>query len=196
MVMVAKLQQSAHRLMIAPAGGTADIRAPARRPVFWHNGRMPPTSYFKLSFLLFLAPILISKANAQENTTLPVGEQTAPRSAAPPSTVLCDRSQLTSYNGIVSDYSRTPEIVSITISTDWGTVESVVVNQADGEFERYFLMFSRTFSEEDWPLIESEPGELLPNVRATAWICLDGVTPPQIDWQPGYSKPGRSRRQP
>lgn len=172
------------------------MRAPVRRPFFWHNGPMFPAGRLKLSIPLFLVPLLISSANAQKKTTLPVGDQSVGQRTAPPSAVVCDRNQLTSYNGIVSGYNRTPESVSITISTDWGTVESVAINQVNGEFERYFLMFSRPFSEEDWPLIEAGPGELLPNVRATAWICLDGATPPQIDWQPGYSKPGRNHRQP
>lgn len=157
---------------------------------------MPSSSRSKLRYLLILVTFAITLADAQENKTLPVGAQDTVERIAPPAGLVCDRNQLTSYNGIVSVYSRSPESISITISTDWGTEESVAIQQEEGEFEPYFLLFSRPFSEEEWSLIEEKPGKLLPNVRATAWICLDGVTLPVIDWQPGYSSPGRSRRQP
>lgn len=146
--------------------------------------------------LLIMASVTLSSAAAQEKSTLPIGDQPALQRHEPPAAVVCDRSQLTSYKGVVSGYKRTPGSISITVSTDWGTEEDIVINSGIDAFESYFLLFNRPFREQDWPLIEERAGKLRPGVRATAWICLDGETPPIIDWQPGYSSPGRIRPQP
>ena len=159
--------------------------------IFWHNEFMHSIDRNILICLLSLFSVAVFDLDAQERKTLPVGEQASPQRGAPPASVLCGWDQVTSFSGLVNDYNRAPGIISFTISTDWGTEERVAIEQEDNEFEPYFLLFSRPFSKDGWQLIESEPGKLLPNVRATAWVCLDGVTPPLIDWQPGYSKPER-----
>ena len=41
---------------------------------------------------------------------------------------------------LVSGYNRTRESVSITVSTDWGTQESVELQQENGGFEPYSTM--------------------------------------------------------
>lgn len=157
---------------------------------------MSPTNHGHFWKLALLTAFISFGAFAQHNQTLPVGKQAEQRRSAPPDQVGCDRGQLTSYTGIVSDYHRAASSLTISVSTDWGTEESLAIQRDDGEFTLYFLLFNGPFSEEDWHLIESEPGKLLPAVRVTAWVCLDGVTPPLIDWQPGYSKPGRGQVQP
>lgn len=146
--------------------------------------------------LLIMTLVTLSSAAAQEKTTLPIGDQPALQRHVPPTAVVCDRGQLTLYKGVVSGYKRTPGSISITVSTDWGTEEDIVIDSGSNAFEPYFLLFNRPFREQDWPLIEERAGKLRPGVRAIAWICLDGVTLPVIDWQPGYASPGRNRPQP
>ena len=55
--------------------------------------------------------------------------------------------------------------------------------QAD-DARAYYRLNGQDFGAGDFAAIESAPGTLREGVRATAWVCLDGVTPPVIDWQP------------
>ena len=48
----------------------------------------------------------------------------------------------------------------------------------------HYLFNGQPFTAADWSAIESAPGVLREGMRATAWVCDDGVTPPVIDWQP------------
>lgn len=153
----------------------------------------PGTRNLACQFVLFLN-LAMPVAEAQQDQTPPVGEREALRTAMPPAEWNCAHDQLTSYSGIVSRYSRMPGALEMTVSTDRGTEESISIVKTSGDFRLYFLLFSRAFREENWPVIETEAGRLQPGVRATVWVCLDGVTPPLVDWQPGYAEPARRER--
>ena len=104
---------------------------------------------------------------------------------APPSTLACDRNQLTSFNGEVTRYLRDAASTSITIHTDWDTDEWLTIKHPAPDGPRhYFLLDGQEFTRDDWPKIEAETGVLLEGVRAIAWVCLDNVTQPVIDWRP------------
>jgi hypothetical protein len=106
------------------------------------------------------------------------------RRVAPPLTLECDRNSLTSYSGVVTEYRRTEKSISITISTEWDTVEEVTVEySAERSSNSYFLLNGQQFSTGDWKKVESEPGIPIAGLRVFAWICLDLQTPPVIDWR-------------
>jgi hypothetical protein len=106
------------------------------------------------------------------------------RVAAPEMSV-CDRNQLTSFNGVVSHYRRDTDVTVITILTDWDTVETVTLEHTDPDgVMQYFKLRGRVFTYNDWAEIEIGHGVLHDGIRVIAWICLDDITPPVIDWQP------------
>ena len=96
----------------------------------------------------------------------------------PPAGASCPRNDLTSYFGHVVGYRRTRDSVWLRIATDYDTVEEVT---APANIAR-FLYQGERFTAKDWPRIERKPGVLLKGIRATAWVCRDGKTPPLIDW--------------
>lgn len=104
---------------------------------------------------------------------------------APPDVVACDRNQLTSYSGDVSGYRRDGNQLWLQISTDWDTVEQVEVEvtRAAGTVTQ-FLLRGQPFQADGWSSLEQSPGVLRDGMRATAWVCQDGKTPPVIDWFP------------
>jgi len=104
---------------------------------------------------------------------------------APPSVISCDHDQLTSWTGAVSGYRREENSTWIEISTDEQTVEQTAVpNDGSADAYAHYLLWGEPFKKSDWPAIETSPGKLISGMRATAWVCLDGKTPPVIDWQP------------
>ena len=104
---------------------------------------------------------------------MPALVQATGRVMAPPS-LACDRNQLTSYFGKVVGYKRLEAGAWLRIATDYGTIEEVTA--------RDFLYRGQPFTARDWARIERKPGELRDGVRATAWVCSDGRTPPLVDW--------------
>jgi hypothetical protein len=103
----------------------------------------------------------------------------------PPATLVCDRNQLTSWTGEVTGYRRESDQTWIEIHTDEETVESTTIeHQGKADPVAHFLVWSQAFTERDWTRIEQSPGVLRPGMRAAAWICSDGKTPPVINWQP------------
>lgn len=102
-----------------------------------------------------------------------------------PPPLACDRNHLTSWRGVVSGYRRGEQETWLQISTDEDTVESTTLEHPDAADASGFYLFNgQPFTADDWSAIESAPGTLREGMRATAWICDDGVTPPVIDWQP------------
>ena len=101
-----------------------------------------------------------------------IGSRPAPAQAT------CASNDLTSYFGKVIGYRRMKDHVWLRIATDYDTIEEVTA-PAD---TRRFLYQGGKFTAKDWPRIERKPGVLLAGVRATAWVCRDGKTPPLIDW--------------
>lgn len=103
---------------------------------------------------------------------------------APPSSLDCPRDSLTSYNGQVAQYRRTDTAVAVAIETDWGTVEPVGVRLETPDDVTPFLLEGAAFGIDDWAQVESSPGIARDGLRAIAWVCEDGETPPVIDWRP------------
>jgi len=118
----------------------------------------------------------------------------APRIAAPPPAgnarlaapaLACDRSHLTVWPGRVTGYARHKASTWLRIATDDDTVESTTLRHAgEASAARYYRLNGAPFTAADFARIESKPGKLRAGMRARAWICEDGVTPPVIDWQP------------
>jgi hypothetical protein len=104
---------------------------------------------------------------------------------APPVALVCDRNQLTSYNGQVSYYQRDETATYMTIATDWDTQESIsIAHPPPDSIQNYFMLNGQEFPADGWQTIETEPGVLLTGVRVIAWICGDGKTQPVVDWRP------------
>lgn len=102
-----------------------------------------------------------------------------------PPPLACDPNHLTSWRGVVSGYRRGEHETWLQISTDYDTVESTTLEHSDAADASGFYLFNgQPFTAADWSAIESAPGVLREGMRATAWVCDDGVTPPVIDWQP------------
>ena len=75
----------------------------------------------------------------------------------PPENVGCDRNELTSYTGVLNQFSKSKTHVTLTIRTDEATTEKVKVpNEKIGDHE-------------------PRKGE-----RLTAWVCTSG--PVTIQW--------------
>lgn len=102
---------------------------------------------------------------------------------APPSAVKCDRNQLTSYAGRVTAYARSEGRTTLTIATDDGTVETVIVaHPGSDDPSTAFLLEGAAFGQDGWKRIEQSRGVLHPSMRAIAWVCTGGET--IIDWRP------------
>ena len=73
-------------------------------------------------------------------------------------------------------------MTTVTIRTDADTMETVEIRHeraADA-----FLINGMPFRTDDWAKIEKKDSALLPGMRATAWVCLDGKTETVLDWRP------------
>lgn len=102
---------------------------------------------------------------------------------APPAAVTCDRNQLTSYAGRVTAYARSEGRTTLTIATDAGTVENVVLEHSGSDDpSAAFLLHGAAFGRDDWKRIEKSRGLLHESMRAIAWVCTNGNT--IIDWRP------------
>lgn len=113
-------------------------------------------------------------------------EASAPAGRLRPSPQLaCDRNNLTSYSGVVSGYRRDKDSTWLEISTDDDTVEAVTVpHDGQASATAHYWLWGASFTAADTASIEKSPGVLIDGMRAVAWVCDDGKTPPVIDWQP------------
>ena len=104
---------------------------------------------------------------------------------APSPLISCDHNQLTSWTGVVSGYKRQEETSWLEISTDADTIEQTTIEHSgSADASAFYLLWGEPFKQTDWNAIETSPGTLISGMRATAWICSDGMTPPVINWQP------------
>jgi hypothetical protein len=102
-----------------------------------------------------------------------------------PPPLACDINQTTSWTGRVTGYRRDAKGLWFRIATDEDTVEeATLAGRTQADWAKQFLLRRTTFNAGDWSRIERKPGVLIEGMRATAWICEDGKTPPVIDWQP------------
>jgi hypothetical protein len=102
----------------------------------------------------------------------------------PPASLKCSRDHLTAYQGRVLDYRRGKQDITLRVSTDENTTESVSLKWAASEKpETWFLLRGEAFKDADWQLIESGPGKLVDGTRIIVWVCDDG-SKPVLDWRP------------
>ncbi len=80
----------------------------------------------------------------------------------PPDDVGCDRNELTSYTGVVTNYTRTNGKITVTIDTDDGTKESAAYAESRLRWR------GAEFTPEHWKQIEKG------KTRAVAWVCSKG----------------------
>ena len=147
-----------------------------------------PVNFLRIAALCAFLISCTTDAQDPLESQEPVARQAPAASkgrVAPPSILSCDRNQLTAWIGIVTVYRRESDYTTIEISTDSETVErTTLTHVADDDASARYLLWGEDFAATDWDLIEESPGVLVANIRATAWICEDGVTAPVIDWQP------------
>ena len=87
---------------------------------------------------------------------------------APPAAPGCSRDHLTSFTGVVSDYSRSATRLRFTMHTDESTVEKFALKYKQGEdVARWFLYGRERFESKHWQEIERAPGRLKAGARAT-----------------------------
>lgn len=155
------------------------------------NGKGRLGRLFMFACVAMMASACAAQAPAQETTSAP--EVTVENASdtgrtgrlRPPTTLACDRNHLTSYTGAVSGYRRGADQTWLEISTDEDTVEAVTVEHAgQPDASAHYLLRGQAFTANDWTAIEATKGKLVDDMRATAWVCDDGVTAPIIDWQP------------
>lgn len=102
-----------------------------------------------------------------------------------PPPLACDINQTTSWTGRVTGYRRDAKGLWFRIATDADTIEeATLAGRSQADWAKQFLLRRTIFNAGDWSHIEQAPGRLIDGMRATAWICEDGKTPPVIDWQP------------
>jgi hypothetical protein len=133
---------------------------------------------------------LVTTAEAARPMAPPAPASAATRSAATPSRLrppplACDINHLTVWPGRVTGYSRRKDSTWLRIATDDDTVEATTIRHpGEATAARHYRLDGAPFTAADFARIERKPGKLRAGMRARAWICEDGVTPPVIDWQP------------
>jgi rhodanese-related sulfurtransferase len=90
-----------------------------------------------------------------------------------PAALNCDRSKITAYAGQVTAFKRTKAKTTLTVRTDGGETEKIVLT---GDPLRYFLILGTPMTERDWNRVK-------PGLRARVWVCDGRVK--LVDWRPG-----------
>lgn len=131
--------------------------------------------------LAFALPVCAEQTRRPDSTITVRGER-----IMPPASLGCDRNQLSSWTGVVTEYQRITGSTRIVIHTDYETVErSTLLHEDSDDPSGSFMIFGQPFEFSDWLRIESAPGVLIEGMRATAWICEDPEVGMIIDWHPG-----------
>lgn len=139
-----------------------------RRPSFMGSGSL---------FFLLAALCLSVAAHAQRQASR----------VMPPPALECDRNQLTSYNGALVHYSVRDDATLIEIATEWDTLETIrVPHSGDLGPATAYTFHGLPFTQDHWKKLGTDPAARLPTkgTPLIAWVCLDGETPPVIDWRP------------
>ena len=109
--------------------------------------------------------------------------QNTPGRPTPPPAVTCAPDHLTVFRGRPVQWSRAVGQSTMTIASDSGTTEIVVLKHPDtDDGSQYFLLDTKPFKPTDWTRIEEKPGTLRRDLRVSVWACDDGRQP-MIDWQ-------------
>lgn len=137
---------------------------------------MPRVSFLTLR-LLVLAAILTAG--------VAVHSQERGGRIAPPSTLRCDRSDVTLYDGKVLTYRRRKGSTFLRVRTSFDTTESVTLHhRGTDDPAAFFLLNGEPFRGSDWRKIERRKGVLRPGVRANIWVCRGNpAIQPLVDWR-------------
>lgn len=103
---------------------------------------------------------------------------------APPPDIACDRNRLTSYSGRVTAFRRASGGDTVTIETDWGSLETFTVGRP-GQAGPAYLLAGAPMQAEDWSTVLNDAGEPRQDLGAIAWVCGDPPEFTVIDWRPG-----------
>jgi hypothetical protein len=102
-----------------------------------------------------------------------------------PDYVSCDRNNLTSWTGQVVAYTHHDLKTVITLDTDDGTTETLTLEPSQtAALTAQYYVHGKHFELADWAKIENEDRHLLPNIRATVWLCSEASILPIINWLP------------
>ena len=135
----------------------------------------------------FLIPVQLSLVLALLAPVEQVESQRSHQRSMPPEILECDRNDLTSYNGALMAYTPHNDFTLIEIATEWDTIEAVrVPHSAEHKIEAAFTIHGEAFKPEHWAELGALDDNRLPTkgTQLIAWVCLDGETPPIIDWRP------------
>lgn len=104
---------------------------------------------------------------------------------AVPSYLSCDRNQLTSWIGVVNYLQHRGSTLSLRISTDFKTEESLHLNLPnEASLVQQMRLNDAPFTAKDWGLLYDTNGILRHQLRAVIWLCSDQHIKPVINWQP------------
>jgi hypothetical protein len=141
-----------------------------------------PITFLAVMVVLTL-PVCAQQTRQADSATIMRGGR-----IMPPSTLACERNQLTSWTGAVTEYQRKTGSTRMVIHTDYDTVETAVVLHVNSDDPSgSFMIFGQPFEPGDWHRIESGYGVLIEDMRATAWVCDSPDIGIIIDWRPGDS---------
>ena len=134
-----------------------------------------------LSFMILLLAVL-----PVFGVGLTVHAQEPASRIVPPSTLKCDRNDLTSYDGKVLTYRRRIGSTYLRIRTSFDTTEAITIRHPrTGDPSEFFLINGASFTKSDWRRIERRKNVLRPGMRANVWVCRDDpAIQPVVDWRP------------
>jgi len=108
--------------------------------------------------------------------------QTTLGQPTPPLSLTCSHDHVSVFRGRPVQWSRTVGQSTMTIASDTGTTEIVVLKHpSTDDGSQYFLLDAKPFKPGDWHRIEQKPGKLREGLRVAVWACDDGRQP-LIDW--------------
>ena len=127
----------------------------------------------RMTLMLFLALIMVGDV-------LPQGR------IVPPSSLKCDRNDLTAYDGRILAYRRRVGKTFLRIRTNFDTTEEVTIrHRGTADPSKFYLLNGQPFLKSDWRRIEKSRGVLRTGMRANVWVCRDNPSiQPVVDWRP------------
>ncbi|MEW5249081.1 hypothetical protein [Microbulbifer sp. 2201CG32-9] len=109
----------------------------------------------------------------------------AQRRLAVPPYLTCDPNQLTAWMGEILHLDRQGNRISLRMSTDFDTQESLQVDyQTEAALMEHMRLDGVPFSQGDWSRLYQPDGKFRDKLRAVIWLCEDRETQPVINWQP------------
>jgi hypothetical protein len=138
---------------------------------------------------LYLSTILVLALMVNSVTAVPMNPQEPRGRLMPPSSLKCDRNDLTVYDGKVLNYRRSKGSTYLRIRTNFDTTEAVTIRHpGTDDPSPSYLLNAEPFTKSDWRRIEKRKGVLKPGMRANIWVCRGNpAIQPVVDWQPDDS---------